>query len=44
MQKLFNSGLGWLYLLISIILLNILASQVNVRYDLTSENLRSPGL
>lgn len=37
MQKLFNSGFGWLYLLIAIILLNILASQVNARYDMTSE-------
>src|ERR1035438_7909711 len=37
MQKLFNSGFGWLYLLIGIILLNILASHINIRYDMTSE-------
>jgi gliding-associated putative ABC transporter substrate-binding component GldG len=37
MQKLFNSRFGWLYLLIVIILLNILAAQVNARYDMTSE-------
>jgi ABC-2 type transport system permease protein len=37
MQKLFNSGFGWLYLLIGIILLNILASHTNIRYDMTSE-------
>ena len=37
MKKLFNAKLGWLYLLLGIILLNILASFINVRYDLTSE-------
>jgi ABC-2 type transport system permease protein len=37
MQKLFNSGFGWLYLLIGIILLNILVSHTNIRYDMTSE-------
>jgi ABC-2 type transport system permease protein len=37
MQKLFNSGFGWLYLLIGIILLNILVSRTNIRYDMTSE-------
>ena len=37
MQKLFNSRFSWLYLLIVIILLNILAAQVNARYDMTSE-------
>jgi ABC-2 type transport system permease protein len=37
MQKLFNSGFGWLYLLIGVIILNILASYANVRYDITSE-------
>jgi len=37
MQKLFNSRIGWLYLLIGIILMNILASHVNARYDMTSE-------
>ncbi len=37
MQKLFNSRFGWFYLLIGIILLNILASYMNARYDMTSE-------
>ena len=37
MQKLFNSRFGWFYLLIGIVLVNILASQVNTRYDMTSE-------
>jgi ABC-2 type transport system permease protein len=37
MQKLFNSRFGWLYLLITIILLNILAAHVSARYDMTSE-------
>ena len=37
MQKLFNSRYGWFYLLIGIIILNILASNVNARYDMTSE-------
>ena len=37
MQKLFNSRFGWFYLLIGIIFLNILASYVNARYDMTSE-------
>ena len=37
MKKLFNSGFGWFYLLIGIILLNILVSRVNARYDMTSE-------
>jgi ABC-2 type transport system permease protein len=37
MQKIFNSRFGWLYLLIGIIILNILASYLNARYDMTSE-------
>ncbi len=37
MQKLFNSRFGWFYLLIGIIGINILASCVNARYDMTSE-------
>lgn len=37
MKKHFNSGSGWLYLLIGTIILNILASYVNARIDLTSE-------
>ncbi len=37
MQKLFNSRFSWLYLLFGIILLNIIASHVNARYDMTSE-------
>jgi ABC-2 type transport system permease protein len=37
MLKLFNSKSGWLYLLIGIILLNVIASYVNARYDMTSE-------
>jgi ABC-2 type transport system permease protein len=37
MQKLLNSGFGWLYLLIGVILLNILAAHINARYDMTSE-------
>jgi ABC-2 type transport system permease protein len=37
MRKIFNSKFGWFYLLTGIIVLNILASYVNVRYDMTSE-------
>ena len=37
MKKFFNSRLGWLYILLVIVLLNILASLVNARYDMTSE-------
>lgn len=37
MQKLLNSKYGWFYLLIGIILLNLLASSVNSRFDMTSE-------
>jgi ABC-2 type transport system permease protein len=37
MKKLFNSRFGWLYFLLAIVLLNILASLVNTRYDMTSE-------
>ena len=37
MQQLFNSRFGWFYLLIGIVMLNILASHVNARYDMTSE-------
>jgi ABC-2 type transport system permease protein len=37
MQKLFSSRFGWLYLLISVILINVLAAHVNARYDMTSE-------
>ncbi len=37
MQKIFNSKFGWFYLLTGIVVLNILASYVNVRYDMTSE-------
>src|SRR5450631_3309351 len=37
MQKLFNAKFGWLYLLIGVIGVNILASYVNIRYDMTSE-------
>ena len=37
MQKLFNSRFSWLYLLLCIILLNVIASHVSTRYDMTSE-------
>ena len=37
MQKLLNSGFSWLYLLIIVVILNMLASHVNARYDMTSE-------
>src|SRR4249919_873313 len=37
MKKLFNSGFSWLFLLIGIVILNILASFINGRYDMTSE-------
>ena len=37
MQKRFKSKFGWFYLLIGTILINILASFVNGRYDITSE-------
>ena len=37
MKKLFNARFGWLYLLTGIVLVNCLASYVNVRYDMTSE-------
>jgi ABC-2 type transport system permease protein len=37
MKKLFNSGFSWLYILLGIILINIIASRVNTRYDMTSE-------
>ncbi len=37
MKKLFNAKFGWLYLLTAIVGVNILASYVNVRYDMTSE-------
>jgi ABC-2 type transport system permease protein len=37
MKKIFNSRFGWLYLLIGIIMLNIVASHLNARYDMTSE-------
>ncbi len=37
MQKLFNSRFSWFYLLIGVIMLNICASYVNARYDMTSE-------
>ena len=37
MKKLFNSRFGWLYILFLIVVLNIFASLVNTRYDMTSE-------
>lgn len=37
MQKLFNSRFGWFFLLIAIVIVNVLASFVNARYDMTSE-------
>ncbi len=37
MQKLFRSRFGWFYLLTGIILINLLFSRVNSRYDMTSE-------
>jgi len=37
MKKLFNSRFGWSYFLLAIVLLNMLASLVNTRYDMTSE-------
>ncbi len=37
MQKIFNAKFGWLYLLTTIVLINILASYTSVRYDMTSE-------
>jgi ABC-2 type transport system permease protein len=37
MQKLLNSRFGWIYLLAGIIILNVLASFMNLRFDMTSE-------
>jgi len=37
MQKILNSKFGWLYLLVCVVILNLLASFINVRYDMTSE-------
>ncbi len=37
MQKLSNARFSWFYILIGVIILNILASYVNTRYDMTSE-------
>lgn len=37
MQKLFNSRFGWFFLLVVVVLINVLASPVNARYDMTSE-------
>jgi ABC-2 type transport system permease protein len=37
MQKMFNSKFGWLYLIIGVIFLNILASFLRARFDMTSE-------
>lgn len=37
MQKIFSSKFGWLFLLVGIVLLNILASNLHLRYDMTSE-------
>jgi ABC-2 type transport system permease protein len=37
MQNTLNSKFGWFYLLAGIVILNILASYFNVRYDMTSE-------
>ncbi len=37
MKKLFNSGFGWLFFLLAILFLNVLASLVNARYDMTTE-------
>jgi len=37
MKKLFNAKFGWLYLLTGVVGVNILASYVNIRYDMTSE-------
>lgn len=37
MQKLFNSRFSWLYLLLLLILVNVIASGFNLRYDMTSE-------
>src|SRR5579862_2091216 len=37
MKKLFNSGFNWLFLLVGLVILNLLASHLNMRYDMTSE-------
>jgi ABC-2 type transport system permease protein len=37
MQKILNSKFGWFYLLVGVVILNLLASFVNGRYDMTSE-------
>src|SRR6478735_2309469 len=37
MQKIINNRFGWLYLLIGIVLVNIMFSRVNTRYDMTTE-------
>jgi ABC-2 type transport system permease protein len=37
MQKMSNSKFGWIYLLAGVVILNLLASFVNGRYDMTSE-------
>jgi hypothetical protein len=37
MKKLFNRKFGWIYLLTCIVLVNVLASYVNLRFDMTSE-------
>ena len=43
MKKISNAKFGWFYLLLGVILLNILASFLNLRYDMTSEkDLPSP--
>ncbi len=37
MKNLLNSKFGWIYLLVGLVILNLLASYMNVRYDMTSE-------
>ncbi len=37
MKKLINSGFGWFFLLIGIVILNLVVSRGNLRYDMTSE-------
>ncbi len=37
MKNKLNSKFGWFYLLVGLIILNLLASYINVRYDMTSE-------
>ncbi|HSZ33909.1 MAG TPA: gliding motility-associated ABC transporter substrate-binding protein GldG [Puia sp.] len=37
MKNMLNSKFGWFYLLVGLVILNLLASDLNLRYDMTSE-------